>query len=135
MSEEKLLNRNSTASRSSEKSTSSKKRKSSRKTVDLEDNHDHKVGEECDDEYSHFLKSNKVMWKTVTLLGSLGFFGLCAGTYVINTNTEGNCLGIEGTLWLVMINHIVNASVTFLFFVGLERKMCSSFAMTVYCVL
>jgi hypothetical protein len=139
MSEEKLLNRKSsasTANRSSTKSAGSK-RKSSKKTksLDLEHNDEHELDEHCDDEYSHFVKKNKVMWKTVTLLASLGFVGMAAGTFVINSNAEGNCLGIEGTLWLVMINHIVNACVAFLFFVGMERKLCSAFAMTVFCVL
>lgn len=135
MSEEKLLDRKS--SKSSSKSTSSKRKSSKKnKSLDLEKNHDddHALAD-CDDEYTHFVKQNKVMWKSLTLLSSLGFFGLAAGTYVINTNAEGNCLGLQGALWLVMLNHIVNACVSFLFFVGMERKLCSSFSMTVFCVL
>lgn len=75
------------------------------------------------------------MWKGMTLLASLGFCGLAAGTYVINKNAEGNCLGIEGALWLIMANLVVNACVSFLFFAGMERKLCSAFALTVFSVL
>jgi hypothetical protein len=136
MSEEKLLDKK--TSRSSNKSSSSKRKSSKKKnkSLDLEQNHDddHTTAE-ADDEYSQFLKQNKVMWKTMTLLSSLGFFGLAAGTYVINTNEEGNCLGIEGALWLIMVNQVVNACVSFLFFTGMERSTCSAFSMTVFCVL
>jgi hypothetical protein len=135
MSEEKLLDKK--TSRSSTKSTSSKRKSSKKnKSLDLEHNHDddHATAE-CDDEYSHFLKQNKVMWKTLTLLSSLGFFGLAAGTYVINTNEEGDCLGIQSALWLIMVNQVVNACVSFLFFTGMERTTCSAFSMTVFCVL
>ena len=136
MSEEKLLDKK--RSRSSTKSTSSKRKstKKKNKSLDLEKNHDDDLATaDCDDEYSRFLKQNKFMWKTATLLSSLGFFGLAAGTYVINTNVEGDCMGISSALWLIMINHIVNAGVSFLFFTGMERTMCSAFSMTVFCVL
>ena len=131
MSEEKLLEKK--TSRSSTKSTTSNRKSSKKiKSLDLENNHEN---DHADDEYGHFLKQNKVMWKTMTLLSSLGFFGLAAGTYVINTNVEGDCMGISSALWLIMINHIVNAGVSFLFFTGMERTMCSAFSMTVFCVL
>ncbi len=70
----------------------------------------------------------------MTVLASLSLIGLAAGTYVINTNEEGNCLGIETALWLVMINHIVNAAVALIFSFGMERTICSAFLMTVFCV-
>lgn len=140
MSDEKLLDRKSLSSRSGSKASlrdSTKKRKSSKKdkSEDLEHNHEHKGDEECDDEYAHFVKNNKVMWKGMTLLASLGFCGLAAGTYVINRNEEGDCLGIQGALWLIMANHVVNAAVSFLFFTGMERGLCSAFALTVFSVL
>ena len=74
------------------------------------------------------------MWKSITVLASLSLIGLAAGTYVINTNEEVNCLGIETALWLVMFNHVVNAAVALIFTFGMERKVCSAFLMTVYCV-
>jgi len=74
------------------------------------------------------------MWKSMTFIASLGLFGLAAGTYVINTNEEGNCLGIETALWLVMVNHVVNAGVAMIFCFGMERTICSAFLMTVFCV-
>ncbi len=99
MSDEKLLNKKSLSSRTSSKETlrdSTKTRKSSKKhkSDDLEHNHEHKNDEDCDDEYAHFVKNNKFMWKGMTLMASLGFCGLAAGTYIINKNEEGDCLGI-----------------------------------------
>ena len=140
MSEEKLLGRKSLGdTRSSTKSTtkgSLKKRKSTKKHADdLEDHHEHTVDEECDDEYSHFIKENKVMWKGMTVLAALGFCGLAAGTFVINKNAEGECLGISSALYLIMANHVVNATVCFLFFSGMERKLCSAFGLTVFSVM
>lgn len=75
------------------------------------------------------------MWKGMTLLAALGFFGLAAGTFVINKNQEGECLGISSALYLIMANHVVNATVCFLFFSGMERKLCSAFGLTVFSVL
>jgi hypothetical protein len=75
------------------------------------------------------------MWKGMTLLAALGFCGLAAGTFVINKNEEGECLGISSALYLIMANHVVNATVCFLFFSGMERKLCSAFGLTVFSVL
>ena len=136
MSEERLIDRKSSRSSSKTSKKDSTKRKSTKKNIeDLEDHHEHGVTEDCDDEYAHFVKNNKVMWKGTTLLAALGFCGLAAGTYIINKNEEGNCLGIEGALWLIMANHVVNACVSFLFFTGMERNLCSAFALTVFSVL
>ena len=88
-----MLDRKSTGTRSSTKSSTStkgslKKKKSTTKKHDddLEAHHEHTVDEDCDDEYAHFVKENKIMWKGMTLLAALGFFGLAAGTFVINKN-------------------------------------------------
>lgn len=83
-----MLERKSTDTRSSTNSTkkgSGKKTKSTKKNDhDEEAHHKATVCEEYDDEYAHFVKENKIMWKGMTLLAGLGFCGLAAGTYVIN---------------------------------------------------
>jgi hypothetical protein len=135
-----LLDKKSIETRSSTKSStkgSLKKRKSTTKKHDddLEGHHRHTEDEDCDDEYAHFVKDNKIMWKGMTLLAALGFIGLAAGTFVINKNEEQECLGITSSLYLIMANHVVNATVAFLFFTGMERRLCSAFGLTVYSVM
>jgi hypothetical protein len=86
-----LLDRKPSETRSSTKSSTKGSLKKKNKTPkkhedDLEGHHEHTGTEDCDDEYAHFVKDNKVMWKGMTLLAALGFIGLAAGTFVINKN-------------------------------------------------
>ena len=79
-------------------------------------------------------KKNRKFWMTFNAM--LAFFsaGFCIGTYMIVENRVEDCGSLKMNQWFVIVLHCVNTFVALFNLCGLEMKICTQNAASVYII-